>query len=114
MRFGDGSKPFQVVTTVNSKEKAEEIALKALERRLAACVQIYPIDSMYHWEGKIERDKEWLIQFKTLSNLLGELKELIKAEHPYEVPELIAYPIEVLNEGYLKWMMDELNSKRQG
>lgn len=97
-----------VLTTVGSKDDAERIVRSAIESRLAACAQIYgPITSTYWWRGQIEEDEEWACLFKTKESLYKELEELIRKEHPYEIPEIIAIPILKGFEPYLRWVDEE-------
>ncbi len=99
----------QVVTTVPSKEEGEQIALALLEKRLVGCVQIVgPIESLYWWQGKIERSGEWLCVAKTERELFAQIEETIKALHSYEVPEILAVPIVEGSESYLRWLEKQL------
>jgi len=100
----------QVATTTGTEEDAEQIAAALIERRLAACVQITgPIQSLYHWQGKVESDPEWLCTAKTHRDKYGRLAAAIGELHPYDVPEILATPIVAGSEAYLKWMQEELN-----
>ncbi len=98
----------QVMTTVESRGQAEEVARHVLDRRLAGCVQILQCASMYHWQGKIERSDEFLCIMKTRADLFEELQAEITAVHPYEVPEILATPIAAGNPEYLDWLNGEL------
>jgi len=98
----------QVVTTVEKREDAKRIAITLVERKLAACVQIAgPIDSIYHWKGKVEKAEEWQCIIKSRGDLYEKIEEAIKAVHPYEMPEIIATPIATGSRGYLKWLREE-------
>jgi periplasmic divalent cation tolerance protein len=97
-----------VFITVDSSETARIIADVLLTQRKAACVNIVPsVESYYWWHGKIETAKEFLLIVKTRQKLLDELVELVKKNHPYSVPEIIAVPIIGGNKDYLKWLEDE-------
>ena len=99
----------QVLTTVPSREAAQMIADTLLHGRLAACVQIVgPIESRYWWQGKIEAAEEWQCLAKSRLNLYARLEEAIRANHPYEVPEIIVTRIETGNAAYLDWLQSEL------
>lgn len=101
-----------VITSVDSREKAEEIAQKLLEERLAGCVQIIgPISSKYWWKGKIEQTLEWLCIIK--AGDYNRVERLIKEIHPYEVPEILAVPIIFGNPDYLRWLGQEIQTKRK-
>lgn len=95
----------QVMTTIYDKKKAEKIATHLLKKKLTGCVQILgPVESKYWWEGKIVKDKEWLILIKTSANLYKKVEKEIKANHAYSVPEILATPIINGSKDYLKWL----------
>ena len=98
----------QVVTTVGSEEEAGKLAREVLAARLAGCVQIHPCFSLYHWQGKIEEEPEFRCLFKTRRDLVDALLELLAAIHPYEVPEILALPVETGHQPYLDWLEGEL------
>ena len=99
----------QVITTVEKKEDAENIARLLVEKRLAGCVQIAgPIVSVYRWKGRVERTEEWQCVIKSRQDLFGKVEEAIKSVHPYETPEIIATTISAGSDDYLKWLHDEL------
>lgn len=94
-----------VFITVDSPEVARKIADVLLTERKAACVNIVPdIESHYWWEEKKETDQEILLIVKTQAELLDELILLVKKNHPYSVPEIVAIPIVGGNKDYLKWI----------
>ncbi|NPV05288.1 MAG: divalent-cation tolerance protein CutA [Syntrophaceae bacterium] len=98
----------QVTTTAPSREEAERIARSLVERRLAACVQVAgPIESHYRWKGTLERSTEWLCLIKTRRANYAAVEAAIRAGHPYEVPEIVACPIEAGSEPYLAWLSAE-------
>ena len=97
-----------VFITVDSQENAQKIADKLLAERKAACVNIIPaIESHYWWQGKIESANEFMLVVKTRAALLDELIALVKQNHPYTIPEIIALPIIGGNEDYLNWIEKE-------
>jgi len=101
-----------VLTTVARAEDAERLAEELVGRRLAACVNVLPgVRSIYRWKGAVERDEERLLLVKTRTERFEALREAILSLHPYEVPELIAIPIEAGSAAYLAWL-DE--SVREG
>ena len=105
---GSIMKPFIVTTTCSSPEEAEKIARAALAERLAACVQISPVRSMYWWKGTIESEHEYLLNFKSRRSLFDRLALKIKEHHSYEVPEIIAADIEKVDRAYAAWLKAEL------
>ncbi|MGQ4833936.1 MAG: divalent-cation tolerance protein CutA [Candidatus Asgardarchaeia archaeon] len=100
-------KYIQVLTTVEKEDDAKKISKVLLEKKLAACIQIIgPIKSMYWWKEKIEEATEYILAIKTKAGLYEELEKTIKEIHPYEVPEIIAIPIEKGLEDYLNWIKE--------
>jgi periplasmic divalent cation tolerance protein len=94
-----------VLSTVATAEDAERIARGLVERRLAACVNVVPgVLSTYRWKGAVEREGELLLLIKTRAESFETLRAALVSLHPYEVPELIALPIENGHEPYLKWL----------
>lgn len=99
----------QVSTTVASQAEAERLARALVERRLAACVQISgPINSIYHWQGKIEVSAEWRCEVKTLRSVYPAVESAIRALHSYDVPEILAVPLAAVSADYLAWLQNEL------
>ena len=98
-----------IFVTTSSEPEAHKIAELLLRRRKAACVNIVPkVDSSFWWQGKLDSARESLLVIKTKASLLSEIVDLVKTEHSYEVPEIIALPIIGGNEDYLKWIDDEV------
>jgi periplasmic divalent cation tolerance protein len=95
----------QVLTTTGSEAEAERIASLLVERRLAACVQIFgPIASRYRWKGEIEEAREWQCVAKTEASRYPELEAAIREAHSYQEPEIVATPIVAGSAGYLGWI----------
>ena len=102
------AKHYLVLSTIDSKKVAEQIAHHIVEERLAACVNIIPdITSVYKWKGALERSTESLLVLKTTQERLPQLIERIKELHTYELPEVIALPIEDGHPAYLDWVVSE-------
>ncbi len=98
-----------VLTTTESVEQAEKLAVLLIERQLAACVQIVPrIKSVYRWQGKVESSGESLILIKTTEDAYKILEETITEAHRewggYEKPEIIAVSIDHGVTSYLNWL----------
>jgi len=104
--------PFvQVFTTTDSKENARKIAQVLVEGRLAGCVQILgPVSSVYQWNGKVQKDEEWLCIIKSEQRCFDRIREAIMAIHPYDTPEIIATDIVAGSHEYLQWLANELKS----
>lgn len=105
------SKAVVVFMTAPKREEAERIAEILVNHRLAACVQILPeITSFYHWQGKIERDAEVLILAKTTIDKFPEMEKVVRENHSYEVPEIIAVSAEAVSDPYLNWLINEVRN----
>lgn len=99
-----------VLCTVGSAEDAERIAEEVVARGLAACVNVVPgLVSIYRFKGKLERDEERLLVIKTRADRFEALREAIVAMHPYDVPEVIALPIEAGHAAYLAWLDESVD-----
>ncbi|MCJ7715810.1 MAG: divalent-cation tolerance protein CutA [Anaerolineales bacterium] len=98
-----------VLVTAPDSDTAVLIANTLLEKKLAACVNIYPgLRSIYRWEGKIQDESEVLMMIKTRVELIDtSLIPLIQELHPYQVPEIISLPISGGSEPYLSWIFSE-------
>lgn len=94
-----------VLMTAGSREEAARLAEMLVGARLAACVQIMPeMESVYHWQGKIERAPETLLLAKTTRENFAELERSVRALHSYETPEIVAFSIEDASAPYLEWL----------
>lgn len=93
-----------VLVTVATEPEGNAIASALLEARLAACISMTQIKSIYRWQGKIENETEWQLIVKTDLSQFPAIEAKIKAVHSYEVPEIIAVPITAGSESYLSWI----------
>ncbi len=98
--------------TVPNQAAAEKIARTVLRRRLAACANFTPIESLYWWEGSLEHAREVLLIFKTRRALVPRLTAAVRAAHPYEVPCIVTYPMESGFPPYLAWIDRETKLHR--
>jgi len=101
-------KTLLVLTNLPDRAVAERIADALIAKRLAACVNILaPCRSVYRWEGAVQHDEEHPMLIKTSVERYLELEAEIRALHPYELPEIVAVPIERGLAGYLAWVAEE-------
>jgi periplasmic divalent cation tolerance protein len=94
-----------VLTTVPSAEVAAKLARTLVEEKLAACGNVLPaVRSIYRWKGKVEDENEVMLLLKTHVRQVARLQARILELHPYEVPEVLAVPVEAGFQGYLDWV----------
>jgi periplasmic divalent cation tolerance protein len=94
-----------VFMTAANGEEAARLADMLVGAHLAACVQILPeIESVYRWQGKIERQAEVLLLAKTTRGKFDELEREVRALHSYDTPEIIAVPVTAVSTPYLDWL----------
>lgn len=96
-----------VLVTTDSESAAQALARTLVEQRLAACVNILPIQSVYRWQDQIEQAAEWQLLIKTDWACLHDLQAAIHEQHSYDLPEIIALPIESGSGPYLAWISQE-------
>ena len=97
-----------VASTTDNEEAARTLAAGAIDAKLGACAQVVgPITSVYRWDGELQTEQEWRVEIKTTADRLAALTEHIKANHSYDVPEIIATPITGGSADYLSWLVDE-------
>lgn len=97
-----------IYCTVPTKQDAKSIAKILLTQRLAACINIMEkVQSIFSWHDEICEEKELLMMIKTKSTLFDRVKQAIKLTHPYNIPEIIALPIEQADSEYLEWINTE-------
>jgi periplasmic divalent cation tolerance protein len=93
-----------VMTTTDSADDARRLARLLVERRLAGCVQVVPMTSHYVWQEQMEESAEFLLLVKTRSERYDEIEMTLRAEHTYDVPEIVAVPITHGSASYLAWI----------
>ncbi|MDI6749537.1 MAG: divalent-cation tolerance protein CutA [Rhodocyclaceae bacterium] len=106
--MADISPALLVITNLPDSYSAHALAGALIEARLAACVNILaPCRSVYRWQGKTENAEEVPVLIKTSAARYAALEAAIRARHPYELPEIIAVPIERGLPEYLAWVASE-------
>ncbi len=99
---------WEITTTVSQSSEGEMLARRLVESRYAACVQIHgPIQSVYHWQGQIQNETEWKITIKTHVRVLDQCMAILDEFHPYDVPEILARPVERVSKAYLDWLITQ-------
>lgn len=99
----------QVQVLGPDEERLRRMCRKLVEDRLVACGQVLgPVRSVYHWHGSIEEATEWLALVKTTPAALNQVIERLRADHPGELPEIIATPVTGGLADYLNWVQTEV------
>jgi periplasmic divalent cation tolerance protein len=95
-----------VLVTCGSRIEARRIARAVVEARLAACVNVLtaPVESIYRWKGKVETARELLLVIKSTRKRFAALEAEVRRLHSYDVPEIVALPIERGSQAYLAWI----------
>ena len=97
-----------VLTNLPDSGSAFNLARELVSLRLAACVNVLaPVTSFYRWEGRDEQATEYPVLIKSTRDRYAQLESAIRARHPYGVPEIIAWPIDLGSAAYLDWVEDE-------
>ncbi|MFQ4139659.1 divalent-cation tolerance protein CutA [Nodosilinea sp. PGN35] len=97
-----------VLVTAGSEAEAERLAHHLVEARLAACVSLVPIRSVYRWQGQIHAEPEWQLIVKTDLSQFEAIAQAITQHHSYAVPEVIALPIVAGLPAYLSWLQAQV------
>ncbi len=95
-----------VQTTTSNEEEAKKIAKILIQDKLAACVQLKDIESLYSWDGKLCCERETLLSIKTKKELFSKVKSKILELHSYDTPEIIELDISNISEDYLKFIKE--------
>ena len=96
-----------ILTTLPAGADAAAFAAALVEDRLAACVSVLPeMESIYRWEGAVQRDRERQLIVKTSRDRVDALRQRVGELHPYDVPEFLVVPIVDGSDAYLRWIGD--------
>jgi periplasmic divalent cation tolerance protein len=107
------SEAIAVLMTAANREEAARIADMLVDAHLAACVQILPeMESVYRWQGRIERQAEVLLIAKTTKAKFDQLESEVRALHSYETPQIVAVPLVAGSAPYLEWLSASLDPLR--
>ena len=97
-----------VYVTCRDGEEARKISTHLLDNKLIACANIFPINSLYKWDDKLEDSKEIVIIAKSIKEKFQEIEKQVKKMHSYKTPCIVMIEINESNKDYLDWVRDEL------
>jgi len=97
-----------VYTTCASTEEAKKLGSLIIERKIGACVDFWPVESVYMWEGKMEDRSQAMLMITTLESKLPDVENLISQNHSYSVPLVAGVDIRRLNHSYKEWMVETM------
>ena len=107
MPYQEFSMIFIYITCKNKKE-AKKIGLDLIKKRLAGCCNIFPIESIYWWRGKLVKDKEVVLIVKTLKKNFQRIEKEVKKLHSYTLPCILEIPVTQVNKNFLNWLKKEV------
>ncbi len=103
------STPVLLICTTPTEKDAQDISSALIENKLAACVQLSQVNSMYWWDNKVQRRPEYLMHIKTISKNFNAIEKIIDELHPYELPALEMITIDGGKERFLDWIKDSVS-----
>ena len=90
---------------LNNRHNVGFSVIDAINEKFAACANIVPVNSIYSWKNSIESSNEFLVIFKTTSSNISKLRDFISDRHGYDIPEIIDFELDNVNDSYLNWMI---------
>ena len=103
-----------VLITTSSEEEAQKLGRVLVGEGLVACANIIPaVRSIFRWEGQVTEEQEALLVLKTVSETFDSLEAKVKAHHSYDVPEIIALPIQAGSRPYMEWLREMSGSAKR-
>ena len=99
-----------LLSTFSTIDEANKISKLAIESKIAACANIFPINSIYSWNENIENTNEYLVIYKTTDKKIKQLRKFLEENHSYEVPEIIDFELNHTNSKYLDWKIQSTQS----
>ena len=100
---------FIILSACPTQRSAHQLARLLVRKKLAACINIIPgIQSYFWWKGKVDKAREFLLIIKTKRECFEDITKVLQKTHPYEIPEIIGFPLEKGFRKYLRWLEDSL------
>ncbi|NOZ94441.1 MAG: divalent-cation tolerance protein CutA [Acidobacteria bacterium] len=103
-----------ILTSVGTEQQAVEISEELITRRCATCVNIVPcLRSIYRWKGKVCEDTEYLLLIKAPASEFEAVSEIIRELHSYELPEIMALPVDRAEKAFHRWVLDSVAAEEE-
>jgi len=97
-----------IYSTFPNKKEVKEIGERLVRKKLAACINIFPIESIYSWQGKVVCDKEFAAIIKTKKENFKKIEKFILKHHSYDIPCILEIPIGQVTKKYLEWLAESV------
>jgi periplasmic divalent cation tolerance protein len=97
-----------IYTTCENEKEAKLLGKLIIDKKMGACVDYWPINSMYNWEGKFEEVSQVMLMITTLEHKLEEVSDLISKHHSYSTPLIAGVDIRRMNRAYKEWMAEKI------
>lgn len=101
-----------VYITARDETEAKMISQILVEEKLAACVNYFPINSIYRWKGEVQKSNEVALIAKTRAALVNKVITRVKKLHSYQVPCIVSWIIEDGNQDYLEWIKESTQEEK--
>jgi periplasmic divalent cation tolerance protein len=99
--------PVVLYVTAPNEEEAKRMARELVEKKLVACVNIFPITSLYRWKGELQEEKEVAMILKTSAGRVEEVIKELRKIHPYELPCILCLSVSGGLPEFLRWVEEE-------
>ena len=103
----------RIVLVTHPPRGARAFARRLVADRLAACVNLIALNSVYRWDDAVEEGRETLLVIKTAAGRLDALERHVKSTHPYDTPEFVALETAHVEASYLRWVLRETRTPRR-
>ena len=97
-----------IYTTCANTDEAKRLGKLIIESKEGACVDFWPITSIYHWDGKLQEINQTMLMITTLESKLEDVNDLISKNHSYSIPLIAGVDVRRMNRAYKEWMVNEM------
>lgn len=97
-----------IYTTCASEDEAKQLCKILIESKSAACIDYWPVSSVYRWEGQVVKMSHMMLMVTTFEKKLADVEDLISKHHSYSVPLIAGVDVRRINRPYKEWMTEEV------